>query len=677
MSQITEVESRWRDWIFTNIQPKGYVFFSSLFMNESKYFVIYGDGGYIRISRFDQYGTLEDTRSYHYGGSLMVGNSVNLNWGEIILSPVVIYDSAYTTPEQQHQLGLLIWNVTDYLAGNSGLTIEKFTPISSYSPSRVYDYISISNVMSKGAYPSGIVDNNQTVAMTYYDVVDGKFYVVWDFYDLENYQFTISKLKRANWDTGLSDIKRVYVYATQGNCFQYTDCVFHIIFEGRSSQNNNRYGIYVREGRKGAFGWDWTDKGLIGFETSIGFQTQTSGIDYWTFQHHYPFLDNKIYFRAIQNGKRIVAWVKFTPTWTYLYEGSLNVYSNAFTYSSQNLNGSTASVFIPSQSITCTGLNYTLNMYNLTDMHDYLYLTVHGKVASHEYEATYVYQRVTIVDAFNSTASVTYEDYWSWDTLVSGYEGRGITRHQLPDGSGVYNVTVEIAYYYPPSDCLSDVGTVVANDIFADTSSYTLGGWEFETNPFFFVTSDVQGDIEAFSLYSDGGDIIYIRNTDKFGIQTVSYACRCTDWVSQGCYNSTHELWTRTCSPPACSDESMFYYNDACSVVYPTTTTVTVVPQVPLLNTSEFAELYNITDPKILAFMSMISLFTTPIFIATVILISIVAYVAYKAGKVPSVITGIILLIIYTLLGIYPVWVGIILVIIAGFILTIIFREAF
>lgn len=668
LSQVTEEESRWRDWVYSGIQPKGYVFFSTLFMNESKYFVIYGDGNYYKVSRFDSHGVLEETRSYDYGYSNMVGNSLNLNWGDVVLIPVVIYDSGGSTVDYQHILGLLVWNVSDYIAGNHGITIYQITPVEYYSPERTYDYVSISNIMSKGAYPSGILDNNQTIAVTYKDVTYGYHYIVYDFYDLENYQLTLSSLKKVRWDAGLSDIKRAYVYASQGNCFQYTDCVFQIVFEGRSEQNDNRYGIYVREGRKGAFGWEWTDKGLIGFETSTGFETQISGIDYWTTQHHYDYLSHKIYLKAIQGNNRIYAWVKFTPTWTYLSEGSFNVYSNGFVYKAQILPYVGDVDLLTPGGYYCTGKQYKITYYNTTGMTDYIYLTIRSLPSVSD---VHVYVKGEIVDSYNSSITQTFSDFWYYpDGEVA------VTRYSIPGGSGVYNITVSIVFY-GGNACWGGTGRISV-DVLPNAFTSTFSDFTFNSIPFFFPTVDVQGDIEAFSitLYVPG-TLRLIDNVNYFGVQTVSYACRCTDWVSQGCYNSTHELWTRTCNPAGCSDETMFVENPECSVYYVPPVTTTTIPQIPLLNVSEVAELYNITDTKVLAFMTMISLFTTPIFIASIILVGIVGYIGFKAGKIPAVIAALVLFFIYVFLGIYPIWLGIVLIIIAGFILTIIFREAF
>jgi len=155
--------------------------------------------------------------------------------------------------------------------------------------------------------------------------------------------------------------------------------------------------------------------------------------------------------------------------------------------------------------------------------------------------------------------------------------------------------------------------------------------------------------------------------------QDVEFACVCEPFVQDVCVNSTHRRFVRFCQPVGCADTVKFEPDPTCAAAPPTN--ITLPPSnltQPLLNITEF----NVTGPATGAFI-LLALFSTPIMIATLILIGISTFVGYKAGMLPGAITALILIMMYAMIGIYPIWVAAVLIILAAIITAFILRKWF
>ena len=157
-----------------------------------------------------------------------------------------------------------------------------------------------------------------------------KFYISYDFYDLDNDVINPNSMKTIDFSDGLYNVKKFYIIPTYGRCFQWSDCLFHVIYEGSSSQNNNRTGIYVREIHKTSSGYEFKDRGIIGFDSSEGFVNgQISGIIDWYYTCHYPNFCDKIYLRTQEGYQRMVSVSTFdTSSWVRTRFQYINMYDN-------------------------------------------------------------------------------------------------------------------------------------------------------------------------------------------------------------------------------------------------------------------------------------------------------------------------------------------------------------
>jgi hypothetical protein len=165
-------------------------------------------------------------------------------------------------------------------------------------------------------------------------------------------------------------------------------------------------------------------------------------------------------------------------------------------------------------------------------------------------------------------------------------------------------------------------------------------------------------------------------------------ACICSDWTYKGCYNSTNDYWIRICSPPGCSDEIKFGVNESCASAAPTTTTTIGPPPIPgappsagytggLFNLTGTALQLNITGSALVG-IAILDRILSLAGIATFISIAIGAGVGYvtRNGHVAA-IAILLSVIFFTLIGFYPWWFGIVFIIIAGLIVTLMFKGAF
>jgi len=189
--------------------------------------------------------------------------------------------------------------------------------------------LTISSPLNKTYYQD--LYNNYTFAVGY-KIKDGSLYIRYDFYDLVNDEVKVSNVKYINFSNGLSDVNKFYIIPTYGRCFYWNDCLFHILFEGRSDQNNNRYGIYVREIHYNAVSqnYEFKDKGMIGFNESTGFINGQMNVINWFYTQRFS---DKIYILSKEgNGeiysRKFRALAFSLPDYVILRNQVINYYDN-------------------------------------------------------------------------------------------------------------------------------------------------------------------------------------------------------------------------------------------------------------------------------------------------------------------------------------------------------------
>jgi hypothetical protein len=654
----------WQNPYFLNLNiGNKYFFTSTYYLNETRYFLFSYDSYYIRIinRRLDSFGNIEDTRFYAPGISACsnydFGQDINLWYKDQWL---FLFNGLGAC----NYLSLIKFNVTDYVTNSSSSGLSYFIiATNAVSDGNLF---SIGSIMSKGYYTDMVANTSFPII---YQTTDGKIYIAYDFYDLDNAVFTPNNMKTIEISTGMSNVKKLYVIPTNGNCFQWSNCLFHVLYEGNSSQNGNRYGIYVREVHKGFFGYEFADRGIMALTSdSTGFMDYVPGIDKWFYTQAYPYMANKIYYRAIQDNRRIVFVQQYDlPTWVKIDEQNINYHDN--------------NALAP----------YAINLWNITLIEGgyssggSVSTWVNGtKLYKNFYLGGAVYTSANVYYDFQANLTVNIYDYYNGTLIGSAtcsalaprntYFGTSaftpcFSRITLPENISLYNISLTFnASGVTWSGGCSRTWANVYHDVIGSPSKFT-------------VTLAPNG-VETFAVspVSEGSSYFMYQVPSET-------TCICTEWTYKGCYNSTHEYWTRTCSPTGCAAEIRFALNESCAAVITTTTTVgpSPIPGAPpgvgytggLFNLTGTAQQLNITGAALVGIAILDRLFSLA-GIATFISIAVGAALGYltKNGHVTA-IAILLMIMLFTLLGFYPWWFGIVFIIIAGAILTLMFKGAF
>jgi hypothetical protein len=645
----------WQNPYFLNLGiGNKYLFTSTYYLNETRYFLFSYDSYYIRIinRRLDSFGNIEDTRYYAPGipgcTNYDFGQDINLWYRDQWLF-------LFSGLGACNYLSLIKFNVTDYVTNSSSSGLSHFIiATNAVSDGNLF---SIGSVMSKGYYTDMVANTSFPII---YRATDGKIYIAYDFYDLDNAAFTPSNVKTIEISTGMSNVKKLYVIPTNGNCFQWSNCLFHVLYEGNSSQNGNRYGIYVREVHKGFFGYEFADRGIMALTSdSTGFMDYVPGIDKWFYSQAYPHMANRIYYRAIQNDRRIVFVQQYDlPTWVKIDEQNINYHdNNALAPYARNLWSVSSS----------SGNFFDSTWVNGTKLYKNFYLGGTVYTSAGAYVSCSSSLTVRIYDYYNGTliGTATCSATTGISSSFSSATTPCFSRISLPENISLYNISLSF------SSSGTGCGLTSANvyhDIIGSPSEFT-------------VTLAPNG-VETFAVSPVG------EGTGYFMYQVPSETtCICTEWIFKGCYNSTHSYWTRTCSPTACASEIGFALNESCAAVTTTTTTI-VAPTIPgappgvgytggLFNLTGKAMELNITGSALVG-IAILDRMLSLAGIATFISIAVGAAVGYltRNGQVTA-IAILLMVLLFTLIGFYPWWFGIVFIIIAGLIVTIIFKEAF
>lgn len=547
------------------------IFFSTRQLNATKYFSIgcRRDIGNLTITQYDSYGTREYQREYDTD-CFSVGQNANLERMTTlgVWFPVLMKNGT---------LDIYTFNSTKWIEGYDG--IGYMTNVAtgvSLTPS----VISVSEEMNPAIY-AGEVDADSTFAVTYES--GGAMYVKWDFWDIEN--GIASSANTHIWSTpSLSSISNAHVVLTGQNCFAYDTCLFHFIFQGRTIQNTNRNGIYVREMGYDFFGYSKTDMGLIGIDSAIGFSSgQISGIDWWGYFTEYPFTENKIYLH-VQNpsGDRILSYILYEPPWSYVSEGSLNFDGNT------GLQEKAQEIPIIVNA-DCGNNNYTIASAIIENMTmDNLYFNLESSIGQIACGAgvscnKYAEYEIFVGNAQNMSQNVsTGLLQTSTFAQLMAYDTKSWLSYNLAlngtIGTGDRNITIKASYWDSnyPRVCKSNQITYFYPFLDALPSSYRL-----------YITESNQGESESYLFWQNLTQpaTIYYRfrsiNTGFNGLQTIQSGCICNDWVSGSCYNTTHRTQARSCVPALCSSTTQRIVDPTCNVVTTTTALTTTTTTTP------------------------------------------------------------------------------------------------
>jgi len=646
----------WNDIYVTPYSyPYNYQFFSLYQYNVSKFFVSYLDGINLCVDMYSEYGYRDysSCRSYFFSIYAPFGNA----W--ISDEPIIwrydnIVSSIYYLDYYGHEyIGVLVLNLSKYPDGD-WLSYSFGGLGSGYYITN----LGISEPIIKENFPTFVspgIDSNVTFAIAYAYTIGG-VKVIYDFYDLQKGSFDYSKAKEIDFSNGLSDVKKVYPIYT--NCVYYATChPIHLIFEGRSSQNDNRYGIYLRETwTDPLFGFrSFRDIGLIGFNDSTGFRTSGNVINWF-----YSLYTNLFYVKLQDQDRRPWFVYEFNPLdWSIKNVYAINWYNN-------NLLVNYAKTLLQTDYIS-SDTGYYEFWINNTEL----------KSPASSTNTTYIAGVVASYGKYYPSVTVTLELYNNSNLVYSGSQVFNVFNIRQPL-SFVFKINLEsnISYYnirfIVNSNYPSTYKFELVNDI------VTTGSVVRET-----PTGGATGLVESFG----------IAGYDYFAYQVpTSVTCYCTDYTRVGCFNNTHSLWTRTCYPSGCSSEQGYLSDSGC-YNYTATTTTTTIPGVPgppipgapsgvgytggLFNLTGTAQQLNITGAALVGVAILDRLFSLA-GIATLIVIAFTTIVGYytKSGQVAAIV-ALLMVMLFTILGFYPWWFGIVFIIIAGLIVTLMFKGAF
>ena len=673
-AEITQFnETRYDDMCFISddMLPTGFklhefIFLSTSYLNESKYFVLGTAPGSssqdcVAVLRYSSTCFQEDYRvvacssvTHPY---LTFGNTYFWFGGDDLLIPIYELNS----------ITLLRLNITDYIAGGGGQWVyDSSNPLiySVYIPNG--NLLSVGFVMTKGYYTD--MEATLSFPLIYYSN-SSNAKLCYDFYDLSTHQATRDNMKCIDYGTGMSDVRKVYVLPTHGHCFRWSDCLFHIIYEGRSQQNANRYGIYAREVRRGLFGYEFYDLGILPLTSdTIGFQNpQYVGlVDWFYYPANYPELNTKFYAFLIQpDGRRVIAVLPFEIPSYVIYSGNVQIVnvigSNAFVTNARNI-----------VSVLEAPNVYWLNNTAIGNINNKTYVTGVAQLFNYGSGRTiYFYVIFNFYNSTNPEINFTYSKVFNRSV---GYGENvfiplGVMEIPIPYGFGEYNISIQA---YTPSAYVIYRLHNMSFDVLSEKSRIAVTPSTSVAEAFMVHPID----------YYDTGVRNFIL---QFPLEEV---CICSEWIFEGCYNSTHSYMTRTCSPPRCSDEIYIYYNGTCLEAYvPPTTLPPPAPPIPgippvgygggIFNLTGTAQELNITGYALVG-IALIDRILSLAGIATLLTILLGTLVGYytKSG-LASAVTVLLCVLMFTILGFYPWWLGVVFIIIAGFIIATMIKGVF
>jgi hypothetical protein len=639
-AQFTEYDrTYWRDFCFINPPDNLYgdthQFFSSAFMNESRYFVFwltYVLSGFtpnlvISVDRYNEFCSLEastgDVGGYAGWERAVFGNNILFYKDKLILP----FGLEYTPMPSSNLVNFFIFDINKYLS--NVFPFDRPIVAVKWGADINKNLITVSTLTLNKTYYSDMV-SNITFAFGYKH--GDRYYIHYDFYDLES-GFTNTSPSpfpgeasgiTIDFSIGLSDVRKFYIIPTYGRCFYWNDCLFHVLFEGRSVQNDNRYGIYVREiHRSPLWGYEFVDRGVIGIGDSIGFANGRMNIINWYYTCQYPEFCDKIYALTLEGEyeikNRTFRVLRFSqPEYLIVRNEVINYYNNNALVSFAS---GTYSFFVGCGVVSACGAATTY--YNV-------YV---GNI-----------NNKTVVTGKLTASSYCYGGYGTCSAKIQFYRGGTLVNEVTASAWGSPSQPTVTSPIFGVVDSISpgyyDIGIQI------NCGACNQGHVEFNLDVFdstsTFIPTKSNLGVEAFSLFPTA----YETNKLMLQFPTLTF-CLCGDWQFRGCYNSTHEYWTRACIPTGCSDEIRFNLNTTCAVV-PPSPPPTIPPSPP----------FNYTAPTG-ALVLIPLLLGSPLFFVIVFGLALAASIEKKvnSGGIAFILTFLGVLIMFSIFsGVVPLW---------------------
>jgi hypothetical protein len=148
----------------------------------------------------------------------------------------------------------------------------------------------------------------------------------------------------------------------------------------------------------------------------------------------------------------------------------------------------------------------------------------------------------------------------------------------------------------------------------------------------------------------------YIKVTDDYTATAtqdifVGAYCTCTQFSMGQCVNTTHRTVFRTCTPALCMPSTEIHPDDTCATEY-----VPIQP-IPAINVTEWQS----------SGWGWLIPFMTPMFLSTFIISAISGGIAYLSKQwMIGGVAFLMFIIVLTVAGVYPLWLGIVVIILAG-----------
>lgn len=595
---------------------------SSFYINETKYFVFTINEYNITVERYNQYGNREAINVFNVSTVSTV--NCKKTFMPYFLNEIIFYCYNSTGYKEYYA-----FNLTNYSIKLIGKIRDIDTNPDLFSPYPI----------SKGIGSGDFKTNYLTFAIIHSNSI------YYNFYDFETHSFNLNNLKRIdNFKIGITDLKNEWLYSSENYCFKYPGCLFHYIYYGKSSANNNRLGLYVREIYKGMWGVDVYDIPLISSTTDsdcVNFIDCYDGeiTNFWFSSDIIGAF--KVYFRIKTNdGKIFYAYKLYNETFYPIIEQIINaenskaIHSNAFVILNKNqiLNQNNNSITFYNKSFGNMEKIYLVGRIkaytnNLSTLKGYLILQNND-----------IINEIEIFSSYNNG----YRDLFIFKNISIDNKKYNIT-FKINASSTTYNISL--------------YSEELAFDIYYSDKTLTR-------KPNLLIIRGIGSYQEAFLIY-------YCLFSEIKYIQIPLKDCVCSEFLPSNCYNSTYRIYIRECYPNDCSYEEQLRYDLNCEKYQTSLDKYEEKYEKSLLPS-------NIVSNLEKSGYEWVSLFISPLFISIISLLCIATVITMNVGKYTKAtnLTGVflgvclILVLIYSILGLLPMWIAIVIIIGLGLLIA-------
>lgn len=589
-------------------------------------------------------------------------SSTSHQYARIISKPQDYISNNYT--DSQYKLGLLAlestYNISFYTYSIIDGSVNWLGNITR-NTSAVKDVQLSEWIVTNGFTPNGF---QQYALVVYADSsTDPTLYYDW----IVNGTMT-NITNSANIGT-FTTVEKAYLTKSNGICRVLSgDCIFSIIYLGQPTVSDH-YGIWAREFRKGFWGLEYADIGLKDLDTD-------DANDISAYKFYDPFaLRDYIVLNRITNGTqycRDVFDINFS-----LY--SYTCYSDSVSFSPTWFQEVTNITVTHNGTNNISDVNYSVARLPNRDA---FYVTV-NPLGFYGSPYAYNYYGVSLnVTIFNTTDSYNNYQYILPNLSFFPKVCNMTVTFKVPLPSAWRNKTdVELyirAIYYNSTDLPLWIGYPKTTKwVYVQNANDITVGNEIG----FYIVPFITGNCQAY---------LSSRENLQLQYQDLIYACVCDPWYDQSCVNSTHRRQIRTCYPSACDSIVQFTADVDCydgdtgdleTGDLPEGSIITLECSDYTTEASCVAEIGCEWSDGVCSssdIWATISLFLDYRMLATfaLIIISVLAgmkvnqYTQGSSGSFVSIIVAVILILMFSVVGIYPAWIGIVLIVLAVAIMT-------